>query len=278
MLKNNEKYFTIGEFSKLYGITKQTLIYYDKNQIFSPELIDDNGYRYYSLHQYFLFDIILNLKKIGVPLQDIAKYIKNRNINTLKDIFINKKQEYQEQIATLQKYVANLEIVLNNLEQSADICENEITLEKKPEEYLILSDLLNFSSKRKQRIETVAAHYRNTSVNQFLNICPLGMILSQSDLLEKNYEKISRVFTKITAPDENKHLFIKPKGLYISIFFKGSYAYYAKCAFLKLTNFININNLQIIGDAYITPIRNLWETNNPEEYITNISIPVKYIT
>ena len=48
-------YFTIGEFAQLFGISKQTLFYYEKNNIFSPELIETNGYRYYSLEQYFIF-------------------------------------------------------------------------------------------------------------------------------------------------------------------------------------------------------------------------------
>lgn len=34
-----------------------------------PALIEENGYRYYALEQYFIFDIIINLRKLGVPLK-----------------------------------------------------------------------------------------------------------------------------------------------------------------------------------------------------------------
>nr|WP_243686653.1 MerR family DNA-binding transcriptional regulator [Clostridioides difficile] len=45
-----KQYFTTGEFAKLCGISKQTLIFYDKIGIFSPEYKDKNNYRYYSVY------------------------------------------------------------------------------------------------------------------------------------------------------------------------------------------------------------------------------------
>ncbi|WP_418657894.1 MerR family DNA-binding transcriptional regulator, partial [Clostridioides difficile] len=40
-----------GEFAKLCGISKQTLIFYDKIGIFPPEYKDKNNYRYYSVYK-----------------------------------------------------------------------------------------------------------------------------------------------------------------------------------------------------------------------------------
>ena len=53
--KKSNSYFTIGEFASLFGISKQTLFYYERSGIFAPALIEDNGYRYYSFEQYFIF-------------------------------------------------------------------------------------------------------------------------------------------------------------------------------------------------------------------------------
>ena len=57
--KISENYFSIGEFASLFGVSKQTLFYYERNKILMPALIEENGYRYYALEQYFIFDIIL---------------------------------------------------------------------------------------------------------------------------------------------------------------------------------------------------------------------------
>lgn len=58
-----DNYFFAKELAELHKISKQTLIFYDKKNILKPAFIDNNGYRMYSLKQYFILDIILDLKK-----------------------------------------------------------------------------------------------------------------------------------------------------------------------------------------------------------------------
>ena len=76
MNKLSEKYFTIGEFASLFKLSKQTLFYYERNNILRPAYIDENGYRYYSLEQYFIFDIIINMRKLGIPLKELLPIYK----------------------------------------------------------------------------------------------------------------------------------------------------------------------------------------------------------
>ena len=104
-MKNTVKdYFTPGELAKLTGISKQILLYYDKNNIFSPSFVDDNGYRYYSLSQYFSLEILITMRKLDIPLQDIMFYLKNKNLHDLKKIYTLKLHEYQDKIKQLQQY------------------------------------------------------------------------------------------------------------------------------------------------------------------------------
>ena len=47
-----EHRFTAGEIAKLSGLSKQTILFYDKKGILKPDYVDpDNGYRYYSADQ-----------------------------------------------------------------------------------------------------------------------------------------------------------------------------------------------------------------------------------
>ena len=45
----------------------------------ASSLFDDNGYRYYSLSQYFSLEILITMRKLDIPLQDIMFYLKNKN-------------------------------------------------------------------------------------------------------------------------------------------------------------------------------------------------------
>ena len=53
------------------GVNKQTLLYYDKIHLFSPEYVDDMGYRYYTFTQLDCFYAIITLKTIGMSLEEI---------------------------------------------------------------------------------------------------------------------------------------------------------------------------------------------------------------
>ncbi|OYP56629.1 transcriptional regulator, partial [Lachnotalea glycerini] len=52
-------YFTSGQVSKLFNISKQTLIFYDKIGLIKPDHIEPNTlYRYYSIEQVFYLYLI----------------------------------------------------------------------------------------------------------------------------------------------------------------------------------------------------------------------------
>ena len=69
-----KKYFSIGEMSKLYNISIETLRHYDRIGILKPEYINKKtGYRYYSTKSFISLDLIKNCKAIGLPLEEIKE-------------------------------------------------------------------------------------------------------------------------------------------------------------------------------------------------------------
>ena len=78
-----EYFFTTGEFAKLCGVKKHTLFHYDEQGVFSPDIVRENGYRYYSLMQYDLFSIIADLRELGMPLKKIKAYLDARSPQNL---------------------------------------------------------------------------------------------------------------------------------------------------------------------------------------------------
>lgn len=64
------KYYSIGEFSKLAGITQQTLRNWDKVGKLKPHHIPQSGYRYYSQDQ---LNCLLGLKQSVVEKKTIVE-------------------------------------------------------------------------------------------------------------------------------------------------------------------------------------------------------------
>ena len=66
---------SIGEVSKLKGVSIKALRYYERIGVFLPAHVDaHSGYRYYSLNQLFDLDVILTCIDLGIPLKELLDY------------------------------------------------------------------------------------------------------------------------------------------------------------------------------------------------------------
>ena len=103
-------YVTAGKFSKICGISKQTLIFYDKNKIFSPEKVDGNGYRYYNLNQFDIIVTIQALKSIGLSLEEIREFLQKRTSDDTYELFSQQSAHLEESVRQLQTLVEMMKI------------------------------------------------------------------------------------------------------------------------------------------------------------------------
>ena len=71
--------FSIGQFSKITGISIPTLRYYDERGLIVPEVKMDNGYRYYVEDQLLHAQFVNNLKNVGLSLEAIEDLINTRD-------------------------------------------------------------------------------------------------------------------------------------------------------------------------------------------------------
>ena len=276
MCKTSEANFSIGEFAKLFNLSKQTLFYYERNNVLKPSIVEDNGYRYYSLEQYFIFDIIINLRKLGIPLKDISVYLQNRSIENLQTLYKLKQNQYRIQIDIMKRNIENLQINLDRLENAKRITTDRITLEDNEREYYISTPFFDNTHSLKEKIKLVAEHNYPFASNEIINEYPMGYILPRASLEAKDFLNISHLYTRVSHPDEYPQHYIKEEGLHATLYTTQGFHDQYERAFSKLLSFIHLNNLSIIGDAFIEQIRNYYSTDKHNEYIIKIMIPVQY--
>lgn len=66
---------TISRMAKKYGLTRSTLLYYDRIGLLSPTGRTGAGYRVYSERNCALMEEIARLRNAGVPLREIRKLV-----------------------------------------------------------------------------------------------------------------------------------------------------------------------------------------------------------
>jgi DNA-binding transcriptional MerR regulator len=76
-----KKYFKIHEISSLYGISADTLRYYERLGLLEPKR-DPNGDRMYGLNDLWRINVIRDLRDLGVSMDKITLYLKNRSTRT----------------------------------------------------------------------------------------------------------------------------------------------------------------------------------------------------
>ena len=110
---NENNWLSISEMANTCGISRQTLIYYDKHDIFKPGYVDENGYRYYSLYQIPFLREICALKCENVSLKEIVDNLQERNIDNVTELLLSNKENIKKELEDLQRKMDVIDVRLN---------------------------------------------------------------------------------------------------------------------------------------------------------------------
>lgn len=95
--------YTISEMANIFGVSRQTLIYYDKIGLFGPAEVNEKGYRFYSPTQIPLMRLICMLRDLGVDLDEITRLTSSYDVAEMANKLRERVSELDGQIAALEK-------------------------------------------------------------------------------------------------------------------------------------------------------------------------------
>lgn len=207
-MKKNKNYFTTGEFAKIFNVKKQTLFHYDECGIFKPDIVGENGYRYYSYTQLETFAIIRTLRELGVHINEIKSHMDNRSPEALIQLLESKKIEISRKIEDLTRAGIYIDRKIQETEEGLNAPLGEIFFEDSPDEYLITSDYKG-ADDEKAVTEAVGEHFAFCQRRNLYSAYPIGAIIPRSSVTETGY-KYSQFYTVVHPSEIEK---IKEDGL-----------------------------------------------------------------
>lgn len=270
MLKNLYK---TNEFALLCNTTKHTLFHYDKIGLLSPAIRKENGYRYYSIEQFDIFNIINIMKKIGVPLNEIKDYLSVRN----KELFVDMLKEKQKKLSDEIKILKDMDRLLSEnialLKEDLSSKINKIQIENCDEEYLIVTqtpktDVVD----EKIIIDTLSKHFKFCKENYSNAGIHMGEIILKEDVFEGRF-KVSYCYSKTKEKYSNINLFIKPKGKYAVFYYQGSYSTLSE-GYKYFYEEIKKQGYFLEGNIYGEDVVDYFSESNPEKYILKLSAQI----
>lgn len=272
MLENQKKYFSISQFANIYNLNKKTLIYYDEINLFKPAIIKSNGYRYYTIHQIPLFEVILFLKQVGMPLKKIKNYIDKRSKEELYIILKEHKKIIENQILELKSINSIINTKLDILEKYKNIQNNKIFIEYIEEEYLILSpNIKNLEENLATKL--MWEHMAYTYNNKLHKGYGIGAMINVNQLFKNDFTNYSYYYTKLDKKPKNIDFYLKEKGEYLVGYFNGDWKNF-DIFYKEILEYINKNDIKITGYSYEETIFDETSEKNFDTYLTKFMLKI----
>ncbi len=132
---------SIGDYSKMVGVSPEFLKFYEKKDLVKPVWKDDRAYRYYADYQITHFIEYQQLSKMGVSLENAREVIKSANLNDRLDIYKNAYKEKKAQLEEMIILLKQFEDTIDGLDKIKN--QSNWRIEFLPESHFVYFDVEN---------------------------------------------------------------------------------------------------------------------------------------
>lgn len=272
-------YMKTGEFAKMCGVKKATIVHYAKIGILEPEMIAENGYAYYSTRQLYDFELIHVLKGMKVPLEEIRDYMENKSgdAQACRKILAKKLKElheYQKELNALERIVSNTIKDIDEYENTKigiieEIQKDDDTplyIYKMP--YRTADEAFIMSMEARESIRYVSDSFRYENVN-------VVEVVMQKHIMDGSFQKTFGGFVarKDSIEDPTKVMSM-PAGTYLTVAgAKGGEGIVDLYRLLK--NYADENGYEVIGNGYERDVLSHIVERDRTSYLVRCYIHVK---
>lgn len=264
-------YYKIGEISKIYGIGRDSLMYYEDIGILKP-FRDKNGYRMYKLSDIWRLNLIKELRSLNFPMKKIKEYLDDRNIESTKEI-LNK------EIILIDEKIEELLSYKQNIMKRLDTINDELRNLKLYEIDLVYINKrkaleLNANITKDEEFDFLIQKLQKDYENRFtiLGNNNIGSSFCLDKIKQGIYNEFKSVFCFLDDEEEIYNIIFN-EGYYLTLTYKGEYKN-NKHYINKMFKYIEEKGYKIISDPIEIYKIDIHETEDINEFITEIQIPV----
>lgn len=277
-MPHDKNYYTAGDMARMFSLSRQTLLYYDKIGLLKPEYVSENGYRHYSLHQYLELEIISNFRKIDVPIEEIQEYLNHRSPEALRRILKERHKQSKEIIKLNQNICKDIESMYEQLDEIDESLLDQFTLSYRHEKKLYMSRITTARG-NKAIVPRLSEHNSKAFSEHHFKDSRVGWVIEKDRFLTGESGMAIAYFSNVSENyyNEQQEYYTMPGGLYLTLRFKGTFHVHKRELAEKFNEFLEGNSLHPVGNLFVQPLKNYWMCMTQEEYITQISMQVERI-
>lgn len=271
----NKEWFQIGEVSRLFHIGIGTLRHYDKIGLLKPEYTDpQTGYRYYSTRQFECLNTIRYLRALDMPLEQISRFLQNRNLDTIYELLLNQKEEVnrrRQELLLIEKKINN------RIAQITDALSSrlkEISVIRCPQRR-IASVRKQVSPKNYLDLEYSIRQLEQSEEISVTFLGKVGVGISMENLVRHCFHPYDLVFLLLDEEDRFQgSTMLLPETDCAALRFQGGHEkaahYYG-----QLLDYIENHHLKVRGFSREITMIDYGLTDDISKFVTEIQIPVE---
>jgi len=268
--------FKIGEFSKLTQVSIRMLRYYDETGLLKPAEIDSfTNYRFYSTEQIPILNKIIFLRDLGFNVSEISSTIKNWNKESIIDILDNKHTEIKDIIKNEQDKLLKIELAKKDIQQEKMEINYNVSIKSVPGyQVLSLRRIAQNYYAESQLWKEVSEFVKSIDIYVYENTFT---IFHDADYKETDIDM--EVCVTVLKMEENKDGFVyrktEPVEIMASMMVYGKFENIAG-AYISFANWLQeYNQYKMKGQTRQIVHKGPWNEKNPENYLTEIQIPME---
>lgn len=263
--------FTTGELARLNGISKQTLIFYDRAGVFSPNEKDPrNGYRYYGADQLEVLDHILILKDMGLSLQEIRAFLSLSGPSDALAALRRQREALTARQRRLSAALTRLNVKISELEQLET--PGEVRFETLPEGWIAAQTVAPPGGTLEADI-ALKSLLRLAHNRQLPYLYQMGTRVSREAMAQERFTEVCEVFFPLHRAVRTRLCRPRSAGLYVRCLHAGPYSQTGDTYRLMLRAMAQ-RGLSPLDASYETCVLDSMTARSDSDYLTRIDIPV----
>lgn len=274
MTNSDDTYITAGQLAALHNVTKQTVLFYDKNGLLPPAFVKENGYRYYSTSQYLTLSLILSLRKMNLSLAEIRTYLSNRSPAQFRQLLLDKKAECDRIIEETMRLKESLTVSIDALNAVDSLPIDTIIRTEEVALPLFVSQSFTNKIPLPERLSILSAHTQSASLPEQFRPFDAGWILSGEHFFNGQFKHTIGYYYPLTPSEFDRQNAIRSQGTYLTINFRGTYYRRSAAILRQLQDYMLEHQLKPIGNVYFLPLKDYRQTEDTDEYINQLTVRV----
>lgn len=261
---------TTGEFARLCGTTKHTLYHYDQMGVLSPELVGDNGYRYYSPLQLDLFRVVETLRELDMPLAEIRAYLDRRSPAEFAALMEEKERELDEKIARLRRMRQLVRRRAELTRRAMDPVSTQPTLVREPVCYLVRTPALPMTSD--WNVATpLAEHVRFCQRHGISSPYSVGCMATQEGVRAGDPAGYTHYYTRLDRRPRGVEVFVRPAGEYLTLLHTTGFVELPG-SYRRMLDYARDQGLTLAGPFYEDELLDEMSVRDYSRYLLRLSI------